>query len=263
MVKTCFCTIAFQKNKWGRDRAVERPVGEILPVLADAGYDGVEIWGPHVAGLAPEALAGLRRQLDALGLAVAMVSPYFDFTTSEESAAQSVEEGLKFLDIARRLRSRGVRTFTGKVGSREAAQDQWRRAVQSLQRLADASAPDGIFWAMETHGRNLMDTVGGARRIVEETARPNVRLIFQPPTFGVEYREAFDALEPCTAHIHASNSRSAERTLLGDGDIDYAWLTDRLNRAGFDGYISVEWMGDDPEGTARREAAYLKRITGR
>ena len=84
MMKSSMCTIGFQKNKWGRDRSVEIPLREILPILSEAGLDGVEIWIDHLAALDDKGREQALRQLQQLKLGVAMISPYFDFTTSDD-----------------------------------------------------------------------------------------------------------------------------------------------------------------------------------
>ena len=82
------------------------------------------------------------------------------------SAEQSIEHGLAVLEEARLCRARSIRVFTGKVGSADATGEQWARAARSLQRLCDASREDGILWSVETHARNLMDTVQSTLRLI-------------------------------------------------------------------------------------------------
>jgi sugar phosphate isomerase/epimerase len=254
-IKTCFCTIGCQKNKWGKDRVIERPLDGIIPLIAAAGYDGVEIWEPHLAGLDDAGLDRLRDRLDADGLRVAMISPYFNFTSSAEHAANSVRQGLQVLEAARRLRARAIRCFTGKTASRDATDEQWQWAAASLQTLADASAPDGILWALETHSWNLMDSVEGTERLLKLTDRPNVRIILQPSTFQDDYLPACRALAAHACHVHGADY-CAET-------IDWKQVIALLKQTGFDGYIAVEWMKDDPDTALTREAACLRRLLAR
>ncbi len=260
MIRICFCTIAFQRNKWGRDRTVERPVARVLPLLADAGYDAVELWAPHVTDLGEAGLTAVEAALAETGLEPAMVSPYFDFTTSDETAEASLAHGREVLALARRLGGRNVRCFTGKTGSAEATPAQWDRAVRCLRALADAAAGDGIGLALETHSRNLMDTVASARDLVERVARANVGLILQPGTFAADPLGATRALAPLARHVHATNRKDGERARLEEGAIDWSAVLAILVDAGFGGAVSVEWMGEEPEAVARHEAAALRRL---
>jgi sugar phosphate isomerase/epimerase len=259
---TSFCTIGFQKNKWGKDKRLETPLAAILQVLAEAGYDGVEIWADHWMLATPPEQEAILAQLADLTLRVAMISSYYDFTTSDESAGQSMTNARRILDAARRLGSRGIRLFTGKTASRDATPAQWSRCARCLQQLCDESAADGILWCLETHSWNLMDTIEGSLRILREVGRPNIKLIFQPSTFGGDYMAALDALAMHAAHVHATNHKGKERALLADGEIDYRAVIGGLRRFGFDGFISVEWFGDDPAGVARKESPYLRELIG-
>lgn len=258
MAGSCFCTIAFQSDKWGSNRVVETPIDEIWPLLSEAGYDAVELWWPHVEHLSDDGLIDLGRRLAEAGLAVAMLSPYFDFTTDEGSARNSIQLGRRVLSAARLLGSRGVRVFTGKVGSADADDEQWDRATESIQQLAD-DARD-LIWALETHPRNLMDTVPATGKLLERIDRRNVGLIFQPSTFASDELAAADALGAATRHVHATNRNDAGKCLLAEGSIDYPALLERLESLGFDGFVSVEWMGENPEEVARREAWYLRNL---
>jgi sugar phosphate isomerase/epimerase len=260
-MKTSFCTIGFQKNKRGSERQVERPLDQILPIIAEAGYDGVEIWNDHLMTLPAEQREQVAKQLQQLGLKVALISPYFDFTTSEESAEQSLQRAAEVLEEARRLKADGIRVFTGRTGSAEATPAQWDRAVNCLQQLADQSAADGISWACETHRNNLMDTIGGALRLMGDVNRKNVCLIFQPTTFGEDWENALDLLGPYICHVHASNyDDEGNKVGLEEGELDYRQIIRALGRYSYDGYISVEWMGDNPEGMAHQEAVYLRKL---
>ncbi len=260
MIRISFCTIAFQKNKWGKDRVVEKPIEEIVPIVADAGYDGIEIWYPHVEMLGGEGLGKLAEQLDKAGLEVAMLSPYFDFTSSEQSVAAGLQRGREAITAARTLGARGIRCFTGKAGSADADEAQWDRAVCALQTLAE-EAPD-LLWALETHPHNLMDTVQASLDLVRRVDRSNVVFIFQPSTFANEPIEALRQLAPWTRHVHATNLTDGRRTLLAEGDMDWAAIVRGLKDRGVEGYISVEWMGDQPADVARTEATYLRSLLG-
>ncbi|MFP4105985.1 MAG: sugar phosphate isomerase/epimerase family protein, partial [Phycisphaerae bacterium] len=259
MIHTSFCTIAFQKNKWGKDRSVEMPLEEILPVLGNAGYDAVEIWWPHLEdALTRSDATGLADLLSAQGLHVSLVSPYFDFTSSDDSAEQSIELGGKVAEAAGSLGARGVRCFTGKVGSEEAAPAQWDRCVESLQRLADSH--DDLLWLLETHPRNLMDTIESTRTLLQRCDRKNIGIIYQPSTFAETYMQALRELAPWIHHVHATNKSDNRGALLGQGDMDWPAILDGLREIDFDGCVCIEWMGDDPAAVAAAEAEYLRGL---
>lgn len=253
---TSFCSIAFQRHKWGKAVVVETPLREILPILAEAGYDGVEIWQPHIAGLDARELASLAAMLRTLNLAVPMLSPYFDFTTSNDSAQSSLALARQCLDQARALGATAIRVFTGKVGSAEATPEQWDRAAGCLRELADASASAGVCWALELHSRNLTDTVAATARLLTLVDRPNVHVIAHSPA----QLSALTDLPGKVRHIHANNARDGQKATPSEGEADYRQVLAQLHEAGFTGYVSVEWMGDQPAEVARKEGAFLRDL---
>jgi sugar phosphate isomerase/epimerase len=144
------------------------------------------------------------------------------------------------------------------VGSADATDHQWNLAVSSIQQLAD-DARD-LTWALETHPRNLMDTVPATRKLLERIDRANVGLIFQPSTFTPDELQAADALGTAVRHVHATNTNDDGKCLLAEGIMDYPAILSRLEALGFDGYVSIEWMGENPREVARREAQYLRKL---
>jgi sugar phosphate isomerase/epimerase len=248
------CTIAWRADR--RSYAgpnLARPLPEVLAAIREAGFAGAELWGPHVAACGA---AGVREQLVRLGLAAPMLSDYYNFTRSPESAAASLAHARTVLAMARELGAGAIRIFTGNHRSADASEEQWRRCADCLRTLSDEAALDGIILAAELHDWNLMDTPDGAERLLELVARPNFRLIFHPSLFGAGAEAAWSRLRKHVHHVHATNGDAG----LAAGPVDYPALLDRLRSDDWNGALSVEWFGDEPEAVARREAAYLRRL---
>lgn len=256
-MKISFCTIGFQNNKWGAKRVVEKSYAEIVPLLAAAGYDGVETWYPHVESLDPAAVRGL---VAGHRLAIPMLSSYYNFTKTPDTAAESVRHALEVVARAQQMGALAIRIFTGGDASAAATPEQWSRAAECLQQIADAAAPHNIRLACETHRGNLTDTVAGSLELLRRVSRPNVGLILQPSTFGENYLAACETLAPHAFHVHATNARDGKNTALEDGTMDYRQIIALLRRHNFSGYISIEWMGAEPADMARREAKYLRSL---
>mgnify|MGYP000927268063 CR=1 FL=1 len=68
-LNTSFCTIAYRNQP-------DTPLPAILAAIAEAGYNGVELWWPHVETTTPAQLTVLRQLADQLELTIPMVSPY-------------------------------------------------------------------------------------------------------------------------------------------------------------------------------------------
>ena len=233
-------------------------LSEIIRMLHRAGYEGVEIWEPHIHDLSDADLDALRRQLDVAGMTVAAISPYFNLTQSDETAAASIAAGRKLVEQARRLGAPTIRVFAGHLGSAAATPEHWARSVRSLQTLAD-SAP--LHWVVEPHAGTLADSIAMQLRYLREVNRPNVKAIYQATNLRPDYLGALDQLTPYIAHIHANNSDGdAPYPPLEGGELAYAEIVERLRRMNFTGFISVEYLGDDPQTAMTREIEYLRRL---
>ena len=261
-MRSSLCTIGFQgKNRWDADPVIEVPIDECLRRVKAWGFEGAEIWYRHVWKHSPEGLNQVRAQLDALGLGAPMISSYYDFTTSDESCEKSVLHAREVLATARRLKIPNIRIFSGPKGSKDVDEAGWNRAAKALQILCDEANPIGL--CLETHPRNLMDTVEGTQRILNMVARKNLGLILQPSTFMPDEIAAVRTLAPYARHIHATNSvlgADGRRVAagLGEGDMDWKQIIQMLDQAGFKGFVSLEWMAEDLEKAGREAAAFLK-----
>ena len=98
----CFCSIAFR----------DRPLAEIIPLLAAAGYDGVEIWANHLDGKSDAELDDLRRLASDHGVRPTVLAPYFWLTRDlPELLEESFRIAERSVAQARRLGVSRIRTF--------------------------------------------------------------------------------------------------------------------------------------------------------
>ena len=98
----------------------ERPIEEIAPLVAAAGYAGLEIWGPHLDRFMEEhgALQSLVAQLEQSDLRVPMISPYLDLPGDPAKSRPTVQ---RHIEYALALDCRLIRTFTGGGDSAKAS----------------------------------------------------------------------------------------------------------------------------------------------
>ncbi len=259
-MKISACSIAWRKAKTytGNDN-LARPFPGILHDLAAWGYDGVELWDPHVEVMDAAAIDQLAAALATHRLTVPMLSAYYNFTKSAQHATDSLAHGHRVLARARRLGATAIRVFTGNHRSADADAEQWARAVACIQELCDDAAASGIALAAEVHDWNLMDTVDGCERLIDRVARPNFGLIYHPTHFPADPIAPLHRLARHVRHVHATNLDGTLET----GRLRWADLVTALRGHGFTGYLSVEWFGDAADAVARREGAFLRGLIGR
>jgi 3-dehydroshikimate dehydratase len=235
-MRSSFCSIAYRKLP-----AIAMPA--ILHDVRAAGYDGVEVWWPHVEGLAPAQLAELRAAADAAGLAMPMLSPYLGtFDLGMTNRADMLARTRAAAPVATALGIPLLRAFVGwtcACSSLTASDEYWRYVIDGFREMAAIAADHGLTIAMETHEQTLVDSVAGVHRMIAE-ADPRLRLNFQIDDLAAnsglpDGLAVYMALRPWIVHMHVQldapgSPRAAEtRRIL-----------DAMHADGFTGFTSIE-----------------------
>jgi len=275
-MKTSFCSIAFRNDK--------REILELIPEIAELGYNGIEIWGNHLTGGLSNVLS-VKKAVREHGLEVPMISPYFDFTGSEVKWLSSLSVAKRYVQYAVVLGCPLIRVFTGVVGSGDISNKVWKTAVEGLKVISSIAEEQGISLALETHPGTLTDTVESTLRLIEAVGAPNLKVnldIYHFWDATEDFRIPLDKLREHTVHVHAKNTnlsaaqrRSNPHLLLHDkeaaqeffgivglreGGLPYEEFFRDLLTGGYDGFVSIEWFGDAPSRAARSELEYLRSI---
>ncbi|MFW5752525.1 MAG: sugar phosphate isomerase/epimerase family protein [Planctomycetota bacterium] len=258
-------TIGFQaKHLTASSEPFPTTVSELVPLFVELGWQGIEIWEPHVAELERDELAALGTQIREAGLTVPMLSSYYNFTKSPEHAAESLANGHRVLYEARLLGARSLRIFTGNHRSADASPEQWGRCASCLRELCDSAADDGISLSLHMHDWNLADTVAGTLRLLELVDRDNCRVLSKPAIYHPDHLAVHDALMPHLEAIHLTAGRTVDgqnqRCTLAESDLDWEACIGHLHDHGFTGWLILNWMGSDALRYGRDSAVWLRGV---
>lgn len=244
----CFCSIAFR----------DRPLSEIIQLLATAGYDGIEIWANHLDGMRDADLDDLRQLANDLGVQPTVIAPYFWLTRDlPELLEESYRIAERSVAQARRLGASRIRTFIDSgadgITSAVATEDHWKRAVAALQRIT-AIAPEMMF-VVETHPWTLADKPESTLRLLERVGAANLMVNYQPD--GGDPMPGYRLLRPHIRHLHLQNPPAADAPgYLEEGTSPLPPLLAALRQDGYTGSLSVEycWKGVEPARAASARA---------
>lgn len=258
-------TIAFQDTHLDHsDEPFPTTITELVARWPELGWDGIEIWYPHVADLDDTALVAVAAQLREQDLAVPMLSSYYNFTSSADHAADSLTHGHEVLRRARILGAEALRIFTGKHRSADADNEQWQRCAVCLQELCDAAASHGIILALHMHDWNLIDTVAGTRRLIDMVGRANLKVLSKPSIYAPEHLAVHEALADVLQGIHltAAHTRDGRSVpcRLAESDLDWPACIAHLRRLGYDGWLTLNWMAANGWAMGRDAAAWLRSV---
>lgn len=228
---------------------------EKLHAIADAGFDGVEVFEPDLLAspASPEEIAALARRL---GLTLDLYQPFRDAEGVTDDLFQAV------LHRARAkfelMRGMGVRTMLVCSNVATATIDDERVSADQLRRLGDVAETYGVRLAFEAlaWGR-FIDDYRRAWRIVELADHPAVGVCLDSfhivsrghdlspigdiPGDKIFFLQLADA--PALSMDVLSWSRH-HRLFPGEGSFDLAEFLDRVIHAGYSGPVSLEVFND-------------------
>ena len=274
-------------SMWSYAAAYRRGQIDIPGFIQEAkrlGVDGVELLDFFWKDAAAETPA-VRAALQDTGLGVGVYSVANNFVSHHESvrAAQvgKIRDGV---DQATAFGAKTVRVFGGDVdGAAGYTYEQcllW--IVDGLTEAARYAYDQGITLALENHGTlagrsDQVETILNAVASPALKANPdtgNFLLVHQPP------HDAVAALATRAAMCHFKDFHVVPDnyqgfayvgveglkfagTAIGEGDVDLADCVTALRRAGFDGWLNIEYEGEeDPFSGVSRSVDYTRRLLG-
>lgn len=232
---------------------------------AALGLDGVELLSNHFPRTDRDYLVALKKMCADQYLTVAMVSAGGHLTTTDDAKrAQEVANIRQWVEVAAFMGAPCVRFFCGKGAELESGGNAlYDKVVMALHQVAEAGAVHGIVMAVENHGDT---TAKQMLKLLKDVDHPFLRFTLDTGNFppasrvGPDTYTSIRKCAPLAAIVHAKFFN-----VLPDGrDADFNWQRIRslLSKAGFRGFLSVEYEGEDPDEMAvmRRIAGYLRKL---
>jgi sugar phosphate isomerase/epimerase len=297
-MKTCLHSVSYA-GVWRGQAKLN--VDEFLEKAKQLGFDGVMLMAkrPHVSPLDYDGAArnALRGRIENLGLALACLAGYTDFTAGvDKGGIPNVEiQACYVAELARLARDLGtdmVRIFTGYERPDIAFDRQYAMVVEGLKLAGQKAAEYGVTLAVQNHhdiasGHDMMCW------LLTEVNLPNVKAAFDawsPVLQGLsseQIRAAVLKMRPFIVHTTAAQyvrlpryqyqdnlinfveQESLIRAVpMAEGIIDYETFFNALKEIGYQGYVAYEMCavldgGGDIENldkTAKQFLQYVKRF---
>ena len=150
------------------------------------------------------------------------------------------------LSLAGKLETRMLNTLVGVVDE-DRRDEANETAIRNLSKAASAAAEVGVTLLVEAVNTvdvpdYLAATTAEAARLVTAVDRPNVRMLFDLYHSAVAGENVEDSLHsylPLIGHIHVADYPGRHEP--GTGSLPIAELIAGLDRAGYDGFIGLEY----------------------
>jgi 4-hydroxyphenylpyruvate dioxygenase len=239
-----------------------------------AGYDTIELWAPMVLNYfeAGHTLADIDAKLKTLSIHPFSLVPLDDIDVPAGSHREQVVAHCRQLCmIGQALGCQYIQMLSGSTYGGNPWKKTRRGIAKGLAQMADIAAEYGLMAAYEPLAWRPVWSVNRALEVIEETGRPNVRLLID--TFHAfaagDDLEAVRALDPgiiATFHLGDAAPRQGpewtddERVVMpGDGVVPLRKMITAVLDTGYRGLVSDEVFPTRyPDWSAQRFTRVLK-----
>lgn len=261
---------------YGTYAAPDLPLEQAAALLAEVGYDGVEVCvSPRHADSMPEEMDTSRRRrlrelLGRLGLGIPAVFTLGHVLAGDEDEHRRAQEHVRrCAGLAGDLGADSPVVALGIGGRKDQWEDVKGRIVDHLGDYGRLAQEEGFLLAAEAHCGAAVDRSDRALWVIESVGSPAVRLHFDIVHFylaGEDETEAVERLLPITGHTHVTDARrraggTFDLLLLGQGDLDAAAYVKAMDAGGWRGFLTLEvsgriWGRDDYDAAAAARISY-------
>jgi sugar phosphate isomerase/epimerase len=244
---------------------------DFIDFAKSIGAEGVELlsifWNPETDIPAVEAA------LERNGLRLACFGACNNLAVPEEEKRQEqVNDIIRSTDMAVHFGAGVVRVFAGDLHDGVNYDQAKAWIIEGLREAAAYAESKGVVLCLENHGV-LAGKIGQVTEIIDTVGSPALRSTFDMGNFLLvdeDPAKAIEALMPYISHVHVKDFKKADAdykgyiygslagekyagTVPGEGDAGAAALLARLKAAGYEGWLTVEYEGDEEQrdGAAR------------
>lgn len=242
------------------------PLEDALPLLAEIGYEGVELCiGPQHIGSTPAELTPERRkrlrgllEQHRLGIPALFVARRPVLEPDAAKHQENIDFVLQSVELARDLGVERPVISLGIGGKSPQWEEVRNLIVDRLGDYARVARENNFVLAGEAHANAAVDRSDRALWVMQQVNHPNVGLHFDIVHFylaGENEAEAVQRLLPITVHTHIMDARrhsdgSFDLLLLGQGDLDSTTYVRTMYDEGWNDFITLEvsmriWSRDD------------------
>ncbi len=254
-------------------------VASCIDRAAEMGFDGVEILQVQMTWETPSYLQALKRRAFSNGLDLMGFSTHQDFVSPDPDARKHhVENSIRSIEMAYALGIPTMRLNTGRWRTIKSFDDFMARkgiepplpghteeeafgwVIGSIEKLLPRAEECGVTLGLENHW-GLGRTAAGVLRIVDAIRSPWLKVTLDTGNFLEDMYPQMERMAPHAVLVQA-------KTYFGGGEwytleIDYDRVAEILRKAGFRGYVSLEFEGkENPETGVRRSLEVLRKAFG-
>lgn len=232
-----------------------------LEVAAKAGCQSVELVGEHLEW-SDTKIAEMKKLARSLNLGMDTISAMANWPKEPVSMVDPAQRDnmlkgvARNIEFAKKLEIPQLLLMSGNAIAGKTFDEQYASMLEGCKRAGDLAAKAGVTMIIEplnnkvNHKGFFMSNCVDGLRIVKETDNPHVRLLFdiyhEQVQLGDVTRKVVEAAPYTTVYHIADNPGRHEP---GTGELDYSNIYRAIAKAGYDKFITMEFLpsGDQTE----------------
>ena len=229
-------------------------VAEWARIGSEIGLDAIDLSILFVPDKSDTAVRKLRREIEAFGIRIAMVTTYPDFTHPDQGQRErELELEQEAVWIAAGLGAEFVRVTAGQAHPETLRKDGVRWAIEGLKQLIKTTRDANVALVYENHGKpgaweytDFSQPPDIFLEIVDGTADLGLRINFDTGNATAYHDDPVTLLEQVIDRVdsvHAADTAvqgQLQHVLLGTGVTPFSELFHCLKQGGWDGWICME-----------------------
>ena len=251
---------------WRFNKGQKLPIEDCIEQAGAMGFDGVDVLHIQMTSEENGYLQNLKRRAMINGLDLCGMSIHQGFVSPDkDKRKKNIDHTIKCLELAYKLGIPCVRMNTGTWGTSKnfnelmanrgiekpldgyTDEDAYPWVIESMEQCLATAEKCGIVMGLENHW-GLGRTPEGVMRIVNAVDSPWLQVLLDTGNFLENPYDKIEMCAPKTVFMQA-------KTYYGGGtwytlDLDYPRIGRIMKKAGFTGYISLEFEGKEDAHTA-------------
>ena len=274
-MKKAICLYSFHRRYQAEGWDLERYGDEVVAL----GIEGADFLGRMMEPI-DTAVERIEAGLKRTGLILSSLSLSSNFNQPKKEDWQAQVTGLgAWLDVAAAVKAPVCRIFGGHLPSAEKADPAlraaaWQRMLDGVAAITKEAAKRGLVLAIENHG-GLPCTGQEQVEVIQAVNSPFLRATIDVGNYmggGQEGIEGTRIAAPYCAYVHLKDNVKVpdaatpwgwkvQACTVGEGVVDLPGCMEVLRKAGYDGFVGLEYEGSEDEITGvPKSVECMKRV---
>jgi D-psicose/D-tagatose/L-ribulose 3-epimerase len=241
----------FGVNTFIWSAAYDQGVEDMLPLIKENGFDGVEV---PLFRAAEFPAADIRKATSANGLEVTICSVLVEglsLISDDSQVRTKTHQHMK--DVVAAGAEAGAKLIAGPLYSpvgylpgRRRTADEWKWAVEAYQELGPVLAEHDVQLAVEPLNRfetYFLNTAADASALCDEIAHPNVGVLFDTFHANIEEKDISAGYRTVGKHLKHVHTCENDRGIPGSGHVEWDAVFQALRDLKYDGWLTIESFG--------------------